>query len=982
MIELNEQLISQYQLIRKEEIEELKTIGYLLKHKKTGANVVVMSNDDDNKVFDIGFKTPPMDDTGLPHILEHSVLCGSKKFPIKDPFVELVKGSLNTFINAMTYPDKTVYPVASCNEKDFNNLMDVYLDAVFNPNIYRKREIFMQEGWHYELEDIDSDLEYNGVVYNEMKGAYSTPDSVLNRNLLKELFPDNCYSSVSGGDPKKITRLSYGQFLDFHKKYYHPSNSYISIYGNADMNERLVWLDKEYLSHFDRLDIDSSIKEQKPFESVKLVEKTYPIGKEESTENKTFLSYAVVTNHALDRKKYYAMKVLSYALIIMPGAPLKKALTDAGIGTEIKGGNDEGCLQSYFTIIAKNTEKNRLDEFVKIIEDTLKDILMNGIDKDSLKAALNVIEFEYREADYGNYPKGLLYCLNSLDSWLYDENEPFMHIKAGKTFEELNEMVDTGYFEDIVREYFLDNNHKVIFTLIPQAGQTEAENAELEKELRSLKNSFTKEELEKIVEETKALKEYQSAPSTQEELATIPLLELKDIDELPKNYAIKEINVDGIKVIHSDVFSNGIAYIKASFNTISVPEELLPYVGIVSKLFGLMDTKNYNYIDLNNVINMHSGGFSSFTMLYNISDENFSNEKNGYDFRLEAEIKVFYKEMQFAFEILKEILLGTKVEDEKRLLEIITEQKSKLKLKLLSSGHMTALNRANSYINEAGMLVEMMGGIEAYNFYEKLEKDFESNKQEIISNIKKVIELIFNKNNLIIGCTADKEGYDLMEKKLSILTNELNEDKKEIPNRKLEIKVKNEGFKTSAPVSYVARVGNFRKAGYEFSGVMETLNNILDYDYLWTNVRVKGGAYGVYSLYNKNSGNVGFVSYRDPNVGKTNDIYETVPDYLRNLEADDRDVLKFIIGTISKLDTPLTPAAQGQRSFAAYMCHQTYEKLLEQRKTVLSLNVEKIREVGNIIEDSLKEKLICVVGNAEKIEKDKELFNEIKTLFA
>ena len=432
--------LNAYEVLQTEDLSDLKSKGTLLKHKKSGARVLLMENDDENKVFTIGFRTPPSDSTGVPHIMEHSVLCGSKEFPVKDPFVELVKGSLNTFLNAMTYPDKTVYPVASCNDKDFQNLMHVYMDAVFYPNIYQHDKTFRQEGWSYKLDDPDGELTISGVVYNEMKGAFSSPEGVLDRVVLNSLFPDNAYSVESGGDPEMIPELTYEQFLDFHRKYYHPSNSYIYLYGDMDMEEKLRWLDEKYLSDFENEPVDSEIHLQKPFTEMKEVVQEYSIASEESDEDNTYLSYNKVIGTTLDEKLYLAFEILDYALLSAPGAPLKKALLDAGVGKDISGSYDNGVYQPIFSVISKNANVEQKEEFIRVIEDTLKDIVKNGINKKALRAGINYHEFRFREADFGNYPRGLMYGLQLFDSWLYDETKPFIHMQAIPTFEFLKDV--------------------------------------------------------------------------------------------------------------------------------------------------------------------------------------------------------------------------------------------------------------------------------------------------------------------------------------------------------------------------------------------------------------------------------------------------------------------------------------------------------------------------------------------------------------
>ena len=552
--------LNAYEVLQTEDLSDLKSKGTLLKHKKSGARVLLMENDDENKVFTIGFRTPPSDSTGVPHIMEHSVLCGSKEFPVKDPFVELVKGSLNTFLNAMTYPDKTVYPVASCNDKDFQNLMHVYMDAVFYPNIYQNDKTFRQEGWSYKLDNPDGELTISGVVYNEMKGAFSSPEGVLDRVVLNSLFPDNTYSVESGGDPEVIPELTYERFLDFHRKYYHPSNSYIYLYGDMNMEEKLRWLDEKYLSDFENEPVDSEIHLQKPFTEMKEVVQEYSIASEESEEDNTYLSYNKVIGTTLDEKLYLAFEILDYALLSAPGAPLKKALLDAGVGKDISGSYDNGVYQPIFSVISKNANVEQKEEFVRVIEDTLKDIVKNGINKKALRAGINYHEFRFREADFGNYPRGLMYGLQLFDSWLYDETKPFIHMQAIPTFEFLKEQVETGYFEELIQKYLLDNTHGSIVIIKPERGRTARMDKELADKLQAYKDSLSKEEIDALVKATKELEEYQEEESAPEDLAKIPVLGREDISREIAPIYNKELETSGVKLVHHEVETNGIGY--------------------------------------------------------------------------------------------------------------------------------------------------------------------------------------------------------------------------------------------------------------------------------------------------------------------------------------------------------------------------------------------------------------------------------------
>lgn len=972
--ELRPEDIPAYSIEQIENIKELNTCAYRLKHRKTGANVAVLINDDDNKVFTIGFRTPPVDDAGLPHILEHSVLCGSKKYPAKNPFEELAQGSLNTFLNAMTYPDKTIYPVASCNLKDFKNLMDVYLDAVFYPNVCEREEIFKQEGWHYELENKEDRLSYNGVVYNEMKGAFSDPDGLLERKVNKALFPDTCYSFESGGDPEFIPTLSYEKFVEFYKKYYHPSNSYIYLYGDMDMAERLDYMDKEYLSAFDALDIDSEIASQPAFDEKKIVNATYPIGSDEDEKDKGYLSYNVVTADAWDKEAYLAFDIIAYALVNMPGAPLKQKLIDAGIGKDVSGGLNGSLKQMFFSINSRNVDTEKIDAFTDIIESYLSEVVQHGLNKKALTAAINVSEFRFREADYGNYPKGLYYGLYVFDSWLYDETKPFVHLEAADTYKVLKSKVETGYFEELIDKYILNNNHKCIAALSPEKGKDEVRQKLLQEKLDAFKDSLSNDEIEKIVADTEALKEYQSEPSPKEDVEKLPVLKISDIDKEPK-YCEYEIREEEVKVLYTDISSNGIGYVNASFDCKYVPKKLIPYLELMRSVLAYMDTEKYTYADLNTEINMHTGGIGKNLDIYNVEHTD-----DDYEFRFEMRVKATYGNMDKAFDLLNEILLNTKVENEKRLKEIIAERVIKIHSTIINAGHSVALFRALSYLGEKEAISELiLGGIGTYEFYKSLEDNFEYD--EIVKNLREVMRLVLNKNNMFLAYTSDAEGYEAMKANLHRLTDNLPTESLVMLDDSIEVKKRNEAIIIPSPVSYTARVGNFKNAGYSYTGTLRTLKNALDYGYLWNNVRVLGGAYGVMSFYSQNSGNMGYMSYRDPNVGKTSETFLSVPEFLKNFEADERELRKYIIGAISGMDKPLSPSGKAERSYMYYICNRNHEDLKKERQEVLELKLEDIRKTSALIEAVMKQGYICTVGNKEKIMESKELFDEIREIF-
>ena len=959
-----------YELLEKKELQDLNSVGYRLRHKKTGAKIALIRNDDENKVFYIGFRTPPKDSTGVAHIVEHTVLCGSDKFPVKDPFVELAKGSLNTFLNAMTYPDKTVYPVASCNDKDFANLMDVYLDAVFHPNIYKYEEIFKQEGWHYELESEDAPITYNGVVYNEMKGAFSSPESVLERSILNSLFPDNTYGNESGGDPVDIPNLTYQDYLDFHSKYYHPSNSYIYLYGDMDFAEKLEWIDKEYLSAYDAITLDSAVKEQAAFEKPKEISFPYPIASSESLTDNTYLSYNTVVGNVLDKELYLAFEVLEYALLNAPGAPLKKALIDAGIGKDIMGSYDNGIYQPIFSIIAKNANEEQKEEFLAIIRSVLEDCVKNGISKKSLLAGINSMEFKFREADFGAYPKGLMYGLQCLDSWIYDEKEPFMHIEAIETYAFLKEQTKGRYFEELVQKYLLDNTHVSVVITKPQKGL----NAENEKALEEKLATLSKEEIDSLIADTRHLKEYQEEPSPKEDLEKIPLLKREDLKKDIVKLTNEECEVAGVPALYHDVFTSGIHYVDFMFDIKHIRQEDLPYVGLLKAVLGYVDTEHYGYADLSNEINLQTGGISNNILV--TADVEHIEE---YSLKFEIRTKFLDDKTGAALRLVKEIICSSNLDDEKRLYEIIAQGKSRLQMAIGGMGHYMAGMRAMSYFSKTSKISDLTGGIELYKMVADLEEHFEEKKEELKATLKRLVKEIFVRERLMLNITS-AGGTEFLEQELQMLLESLPSDKNPVKQQEIICEKKNEGFLDASKVQYVSRAGNFVEKGYSYTGTLRILKVIMGYDYLWINIRVKGGAYGCMSGFGKN-GDTYFASYRDPKLRATNEIYEKIPEYLKEFDADERDMTKYIIGTISEMDTPLTPISRGRRSLICYLGHITDEELQKERDAVLSGTAEDIRALAPLVQAVLEEQDLCVIGNEETLRAEKEMFMELKNLY-
>lgn len=965
---------SNYEIIEDRIIEDLNSKGTILRHKKTGARVVLLSNDDENKVFYIGFRTPPYDSTGVPHILEHSVLCGSKKFPAKDPFIELAKGSLNTFLNAMTYPDKTVYPVASCNDKDFQNLMEVYLDAVFYPNIYQREQIFKQEGWRYELEDKNDPITINGVVYNEMKGAFSTPDDVLEREIINSLFPDTAYGYESGGDPDVIPKLTYEKFLDFHSKYYHPSNSYIYLYGNMDMEEKLAYIHDEYLSKFDALEIDSKLTLQEPFKAPVTISKKYSITNEEPLEDSTFIALTSRIETALDPELYIAFLILDYALVAAPGAVITERLIKSGLVQDVDSTYENGILMPYYAFIAKGANEENKDEIVNIIKDELKSIVKNGLDRDTLLAGINVFEFKYREADFGRYPKGLMYGLQALDSWLYDDKAPFMHIEANHTYAALREKVDTGYFEGLIEKYLINNPHSSIVMLTPERGLTAVKEKELADKLETFKSSLSEREIEDLVNSTKELKAYQEEPSTEEELNTIPLLSIDDIKKEARKINYIEDKAAGVTVINNDIFTNGIGYVNLAFDIKNVPKNDLPYIGILSNIFGYVNTKDHTYASLSSDVNINTGGISISASL--VSDKD---DAEKFDLFVQAKAKALYDKLPVAFDLIKEIVKTSDFSDEDRIKELLQMIKARMQSSFVSSGHSTAFHRAMSYIFEADACMELISGLEFYRFIDDLLNNYDEKKTNLQNKLTDLLKVIFRKENLVVGYTGEAKTFDSLKECIGSFTSDLFTDQITADASPLTLVKRNEGFKTGAKVQYVAVAGNYKDAGLPYTGALRVMKVIMGYDYLWNNVRVLGGAYGCMSGFTQN-GKSYFVSYRDPNLTKTLEVYKGASDYLKNFDASERDMTKYIIGAIAEMDTPLTPSQEGDAGFGSYLSGKTNEDRQLERDQVIGCTIKDINNLSPYIDEMLKAECLCVVGAEEVIKENAELFTEISEL--
>ena len=954
-----------YKQIEEKFIDEINSNVIVYEHIKTKARIVTMKNDDPNKVFLIGFRTPPIDSTGLTHILEHSVLCGSKKYPIKDPFSELIKSSLNTFINAFTFPDKTCYPFASVNEKDFKNLMDVYLDAVFYPRIYTNKEIFMQEGWHYELNNVDDPIVYNGVVFNEMKGAFSDPEQVLYRNIMHSLYPDTPYGLESGGDPRFIPDLTYEKFLDFHSKFYHPSNSYIYIYGDIDMEERLDYLDKEYLSKFDHIDFDTKVPYQKDFIKPRYEKYNYQA---EQLDNRTFLSYNVSFPSTLDVKLILATKILLNNILLTPGARLKQVLIDANIAEDVDAIFDDSLLMPMLSIVASNSNSDLEEKFIKIIDDELKKILSEGLDKEALLANIKYFEFKAREDLFSaRMPKGLNIILRSLDSYLYDDNAVYSKLIELKYYDELKEDLKTNYFENIIEKYILNNNHKAYVKLMPDLKYSEAEANRVAKKLDEYKKSLTKEEIEDLVKMNINLHQYQDKPSTKEELDTLPKLSLEDIKMEPEKYNLDVIDKK-YKLLFSNYHTNDILYVKYYFDISNMNYDDLRYVGLYTDLLINLSTDKYNYYEINQMIQGLSGGMSAFVNVINnyVDNKLITNLTFSYSALTENVDKVQ--------ELLENVIYKTNFNDFKRLKERLLELKNSLSMGISNNGHRFAARRALSYISEEEYINEKLGGIDYLDFLTDICNNFDNIKNDLANRLNNVSKLL-SKDNLTVGVTGNEKMLDKTINVFDNFYNNLN-DKVNYNKESFKPEIKNEAFKAPFDVLFNARVGKYSQP-YN-SGVQVLLNSISN-DYLWIEVRVKGGAYGVMPQIRKD-GYLVFVSYRDPNIKSTFDAYLNTPSFIDKFNPDDEGLLQYKIGTLGNYILVLHNKDKADFARICYFKNISYEMRQKDINDIINVKVEDFKKFKEIFIEAMKEKAIVTIGNKDKIEANKDLYNNIRNL--
>lgn len=958
-----------FRLQEKQYISEIGAEAYLYEHETSGAKLFYIAANDDNKVFSVTFRTPPTDSTGVAHIAEHSVLCGSRKFPLKEPFVELVKGSLNTFLNAMTFPDKTMYPVASLNDKDFRNLMDVYLDAVFYPRMVDTPEILMQEGWHYELAAPEEPITYKGVVYNEMKGVYSSPDALIDRFAMQSLFPDTTYGVDSGGDPEEIIHLTFEDFVSFYKKYYHPSNSYLYLYGNMNIDEQLTFLHEAYLKDFSKMDVDSSIAYQMPFTEGKRLTRPYNAALGEDVAGKTIhsLMYALPS---LDTGTTMALEVLNQALIGSPAAPLRRRLIEAGIGDDVSGDFTDGILQPVWAFSATGSDLEKAELLRHTVEEYIKEVCEKGIPKRILEAALNSYEFQLREASFGGHPSGLFYNIYVMNQWLYDKS-PFEPLRYEDALKTLREGLETTYYTDLLQEAILNNTHHVLLSMYPKEGLT-AEKEEKERtHLEALKKSLTKEEIDRMVEETRRLKERQEKADSKEALSTIPLLALSDLSDKAEGVAGYIKQVEGMPVHCVPLETRGIGYSRIYFDLADFTENELFYVALLTQVLGRMDTEFYTFEEIDQEIGLHLGGFQISVEQYQPKDKASSMGRY-----LMVAMKSLSANLFHQWRLLDAILGHTKFTDKKRFREIVNEIKSTWDMEAFSKGHTLVMTRLLSMISPQKGLLDLL----QLGFYERVTQLV---KEEDISlhleKMKEVLTRLYATSRAQIFFGGSETDYDSFMSLGHAYYTHWKVGTNYHEDTLFTRRVKNQGITSSGQVQYVGQAINYKDMGYTFTGSMRVLEMIMKYEYLWSNIRVRGGAYGAMASFTVD-GEIVLCSYRDPNLQATYEVYEEAADFIKEFDVSEREMRKYIIGTMSGIETPLTPSLSLAKYVRMHFTGYTAEDMGRIKREIIATKKEDIQWLAPLMAAFKEGQYRVTLGSQGKVEEAKDIFTEIVSL--
>jgi Zn-dependent M16 (insulinase) family peptidase len=949
-----------FELIREQTIPELNAKARIFRHVKTGAELLSLENDDENKVFGITFRTPPPDSTGLPHILEHSVLCGSRKYPVKEPFVELVKGSLKTFLNAFTFPDKTCYPVASQNVKDFYNLIDVYLDAVFYPRI--TAHIFEQEGWHYELENPDDPIAFKGVVFNEMKGAYSSPDDLLSRHSQRSIFPDTPYSRDSGGDPSEIPNLRYDQFKAFHRTYYHPSNARIFFYGDDDPEERLRFLET-YLGDFEPTTVESDVSLQSRFEQPQRFTIPYDAGEESSAAKKGLLTLNWLLTETTDPQMTLGLSILNHILIGTPASPLRKVLIDSGLGEDLAGGGvDDELRQMFFSTGLKGIAVENADKVEVLILQTLTSLAHNRIDPDTIEASVNTIEFALRENNTGSYPRGLILMLRSLTTWLYN-GDPLAPLAFEAPLQALKDRLASGeqYFENLISHYLVKNTHRTTILLKPDPEVRQRQEAAEQERLAQARAAMSAEELQAVIDHSRELKRLQATPDSPEALATIPSLTRDDLEKQNKLIPLDILKADENPILYHDLFTNGIVYLDLGFNLHTLPQELLPYIPLFGHALVKIGTETEDFVKISQRIGRKTGGIwpSRFTSAIKDAQQGVA--------WLFLHSKATVARTDDLLAILRDLLLTVKLDNPERFKQLVLEAKAHKETGLVPNGHSVVNMRLGAHFDESGWANEQMGGVSYLFFLRQLAEDVERNWPSVLAKLEEVRHILVNRNALLCNVTLDQDNWTQVQPKLTDLINALPAVPVKIMPWSPQQLPAFEGLTIPARVNYVAKGANLYELGYQFHSSVAVILNYIRTTWLWKRVRVQGGAYGGFCAFDRFSGVFSYLSYRDPNLLDTLENYDQTSQFLQDTDLSEDELTKSIIGVIGQMDAYQLPDAKGYTSMIRYLTGISEEERQRIRDEVLTTRPEDFKAFADTLRQVNDKGLVVVMGSQEAI---------------
>ena len=954
-----------FDLIRDEQIAEMKTRARLYRHRKTGAEVLSLENDDENKVFGITFRTPPHNSTGVAHIMEHSVLCGSRKYPVKEPFVELVKGSLNTFLNAFTYPDKTCFPVASQNLQDFYNLIDVYLDAVFFPSL--SPSTLMQEGWHYELDDPHQPVTYKGVVFNEMKGAYSEPESVLGEQIQHALFTDNTYQYDSGGDPAVIPELTYEEFKAFHDTYYHPSNARIYFYGDDDPAKRLALLN-EYLNQFEQLPVDSQIALQRPFTEPRKVVAPYDIA-EGQKDPKSYVTVNWLLPETGDPELLFGLEILEHVLIGTPAAQLRKALIDSGLGEDLTGrGLETESRQLFFSVGLKGVEEANIEKVENLIQDTCAGLARQGLDPDNIAAAINTLEFQLRENNTGSFPRGLSIMLRAMQFWLYGK-DPLAPLEFEKPLNKIKARLADGehYLEHLLETYLIQNPSRATVILSPDPDLAEKRASAEVARLEEARSKMDEQQVQKVVEETQRLKLQQETPDSPEALATIPMLRREDLDKKIRHLPIEVIQDGPGAILFHDIFTNGILYLDLGFNLRVLPQEWIPYVPLFGRALTETGTKDQTFVQLLQRIGRDTGGIRATTMTSAVRNPQGTARDDAVAWML-VRAKAMVGQTGNLLDILKDILSGANLEDRERFRQMALEERARLESRLVGAGHGVVNSRLRARYNQADWAAEQMGGVSYLFFLRDLLQKIDTDWPAVVQTLQSIRDTMIAAPNSFCNVTVDAANWQALHPQISQFIASL---PAHVPSRatwQVPSLPASEGLTIPSQVNFVGKSANLFKHGYQLSGTSFVINNHLNGSWIWNKIRLQGGAYGGFAVFDSQSGTFGFLSYRDPNLVQSLDVYDQTGQYLKGLELDESELTKAIIGTIGELDAYLLPDAKGLTSLRWYLLGTTDEERQKLRDEVLNTTVEDFHHFGEVLDAVKDDSAIVVLGVEDAIQ--------------